>query len=296
MKVIVTGAGGMLACAFLNRLRELNWDAVAYTHAELDINDSQAVAQLKSHKADVILHCGAYTKVDRAEQERDLCRRINVEGTQNIAKLAHDMKAKLVYPQTFLVFGECEAPLSEDAPEEPLSYYAQSKSEGEKIAAQECNNLLVIRKGGLFGGDERDKNFVGNFANKLISMAKSRTKFLEVGDRIWQPTWAFDVAVWTCQLLERNARGTFNMASAGEASFYDTAVVIRDALGLSEQLELRRIDASLLAARELAKRPLRATLDCRKIQDALGMELPFWKNRLQTYLSSPYFLELNVRS
>ena len=148
---------------------------------------------------------------------------------------------------------------------------------------------------GFFGGEERDKNFVGTFSRHLMALLTEGKRECGVGDRLWQPTYTIDLARNTLQLLAAAKAGVYNMACHGEASFFDVASIVVEALSLSPHVTLYRRSSAEFAAREAAPRPLRVLMENRRLTgEGLDFQRP-WKEALREYLDRPYFQTLKAR-
>ena len=257
---------------------------------QLDVTDTAAVARAAALAPDVIIHCAALVDMDRCEREGDLCRRNIVEGTSHVASLAIRTGAQLVYPQSVFIFGESpEAPLTEGAQPVPRSAYGRAKLEAEQLILAHCPRALVVRMGGFFGGEERDKNFVGTFSRGVASQVAAGVNRIEVGDRVWQPSFTGDLATNTLLLVARERSGVYHMAAHGEATFAEVAVQILEGLGLAARMRLITRPAAQFAARESALRPLRSAVDNARLRaEGLDRQRP-WRETLMEYLARPYF-------
>lgn len=293
--ILITGANGMLGTAFAGLLRRQQFGLKLHAlgRDQLDVTDAKSVALAAALEPDLIVHCAALVDMDRCEREPGHCRRSIVEGTAHVAELARRTGAQLVYPQSFLVYGaSAETPLAEDAPPVPRSEYGRAKLEAEQLVRADCPQALVIRMGGFFGGEERDKNFVGSFSRRLATRVAAGGEPIEVGDRVWQPSFTEDLAANSLLLVAHNRVGVYHMAAHGEASFFEVASQIVAALGLASQVQLVARPASEFAARESGLRPLRLVIDNARLRaEGLDHQRP-WRDALAEYLSRPYFQAL----
>ncbi len=292
--ILVTGAAGMLGRAFVDACAELAPGArvLGRSHAELDVTDRAAVLSIQSERPDWILHCAADVNADRCEDDEAACRRVQVGGTENVIALARETGARILYPQSFLIFGEVDGILTEDTPPGPLSAYGRCKLEAEQAIAASGVPAVVVRMGGFFGGDDADKNFVGKFVPHVVKQIASGASGMDVGDRVWQPTYTVDLARNALMLAERGAAGVYHMACHGHASFHDLAVACVEELNLQDRFEIRRVDAAALAGRDKARRPLRAIMENRRLAaEGLDQQRP-WRQALAEYLRRPHFTGL----
>lgn len=293
--VLITGAGGMLGRAYREVLaaEAPSANVLAWARRELDVTDETAVLAAASARPDFVVHCAADVNADRCEDDPDGCRRVQVGGTSNVVALAASCGARVLYPQSFLIYDGRELPITERTAPAPLSVYGRCKLEAEQLVLSRLpSSSVVVRMAGFFGGEEVDKNFVGKFARHLASLLAAGTRSFEVGDRVWQPTWTVDLARNSLALLGLGRTGTYNMASHGEATFHDVALECVRALGFEQVFELRRVAASSMASRERAVRPPRAIMLNERLR-AEGLDgQREWRPALREYLSRPWFESL----
>ena len=290
-RVLVTGGEGMLGSAlFQQAVHFPKFEVRAPGHNELNVRDPQAVAKWADWVAGGwIVHCAARVDVEGCAREPESARSTIVDGTRNVARLAKDSGARLFYPQSFLVYDGRENPIAEDEEPRPLAFYGELKYEAERIALDIVEDALVVRMAGFFGGQRRDKNFVGRIIPIMhAAMLRGETEF-KVGDRVWQPTWTDDLAFNSLHLMTRGARGHYQMACLGEASFADIAHEIVLALGWAERFRIVPVDASAVAQSELGRRPDVAVLSCDRLnEEHMNLQRP-WRPTLQAYLQAPFF-------
>jgi dTDP-4-dehydrorhamnose reductase len=290
--ILITGADGMLGAAFTTILRRelpsLKLHAVG--RAQLDVTDPHQACRAALLRPDVIIHCAALVDMDRCEREPDLCRRSIVGGTANIAQLTIQTGSLLVYPQSVFVFGSSPAvPLTEDVEPTPASAYGWAKLEAEHYIRSHCPRALIVRMGGFFGGEHRDKNFVGVFSRRLAGLVPALDPKIEVGDRVWQPSFTEDLAANTLLLAAGGRIGLYHMAAHGEATFAEVAREVVRALGLDSRVRVVQRPAAEFAAREAARRPLRSVIDNARLRsEGLDRQRP-WRHALAEYLGRPYF-------
>lgn len=293
--IVITGAGGMLGRAFQEALAEVPTGArvLALPRADLDVTDRNAVLGLAAAKPTLIVHCAADVNADRCEDDEAGCRAVQVGGTANVADLALAVGARVVYPQSFLIFGEVDGPIHEDVTPAPLSVYGRCKLEAEQLLLDGLPaTSLVVRMAGFFGGDAVDKNFVGKFVPHVLARVTAGDTGMDVGDRVWQPTYTLDLARNTLLLAVQRRTGVYHMASHGEASFHDLAAACVEELGLARSFAVRRVDATSMAGREKARRPRRAVMENRRlIAEGLDRQRS-WRDALREYLARPHFQNL----
>jgi dTDP-4-dehydrorhamnose reductase len=291
IKLLVTGGKGMLGSALFQAANQSpRFDVRAPGRDELDVRDLAAVDEWAPWIAGGwIIHCAARVDVEGCAREPEAARETIVEGTRNVARLAAASNARLLYPQSFLVYDGRETPIAEDETPRPLSLYGMLKYEAEQIVLASVANPLIIRMAGFFGGEERDKNFVGRIIPAIqAAMLQGKTTF-DVGTRVWQPTWTDDLATNTLHLISRGASGTYQMACQGQATFAELAHEIVVALGWQDKIAIVPVDASAVSQSELGRRPDIAVLSCSRLSDEHMNLQRSWQSTLHAYLRHPFF-------
>ncbi|WP_460019393.1 SDR family oxidoreductase [Magnetospira thiophila] len=293
--ILITGAAGMLGRAFVEALGEADPKAkiVALSHDQLDVADRAAVLARAIDRPTWIVHCAADVNAERCETQPDETHRIQVEGTENIAALAEATGARVLYPQSFLIFDGSQLPINEDTPPNPLSVYGRCKLDAETLLRQRLGEqALSVRMAGFFGGEEKDKNFVGKFLPHVRHLLDQGTASYAVGDRVWQPTWTLDLARNCVLLMQAEKAGLYTMGCVGEASFFDLACACIAELGLDHAFTVTPAPEQLVAGSEKAKRPARAVLDNKRLRaEGLDRMRP-WRDALRDYLARPYFQDM----
>lgn len=287
MKILITGAKGMLGQEVVRQLSKQPANAyqlLPTDKEELDITDSKAVAKLiGSEKPDYIVHCAAYVEVDRAEDEKALCRKINVTGAGNIARAASKVNATVFYISTDYVFnGKINRPYKETDKTNPLGTYAKTKLEGEKQVAKYCKKHYILRVAWLFGKVQGKTNFV----DKMIELA-TKGPVKVINDQIGSPTSTRDLAKVISTLITRHqqaktrpAYGIYHFSGTGETTRFGFVKEI------FRQKKIKT-DLSPVTTAEFfakAKRPAYSYLDKTKIEKAFATKVKSWQNMLRQYL------------
>lgn len=289
MKILITGGKGMLGSA-CSEIFSINHQVQAPGKDELNVTKAQNFKAYEKFKPDLIIHCAAIVNADYCEDHPKECQKVQVIGTQNTLEFARKMGARFIYPQSFLIFDGKEIPIKESTTPNPLSVYGKAKLEAEQKVLLIFPNALVIRMGGFFGGFDKDKNFVGKFANHLENCLEQRVKSVDVGDRIWQPTFTLDLAANLLLLVEKKKGGIYNMASHGQASFFELAVAMTEELGISNQIRINPIPASTI--KEKSQRPSIAVMENSRLsKEGLDKMRP-WRKALKEYLNQSFFKNL----
>jgi dTDP-4-dehydrorhamnose reductase len=276
MKVLVTGAGGMLAQAVLPALANRGHLVVPLPRSELDVTDElEVLRRLRVESPDVVVGCAAFTAVDAAEEDEEQATLVNGVSTRYLARGCQDLGARFVYPSTDYVFpGTASRPYRPEDPPRPINAYGRSKLAGEE-AALELPNALVVRTSWLYGTGG------ANFVDTILRLARERERIDVVHDQIGRPTWTVPLAETIADLLERDAKGIFHATGAGgPASWYDVATRIVARAGL--EVEVRAVTTSEFP--RPAPRPGFSVLDCAETEAVIGRRLPRWEDSLHEYL------------
>jgi dTDP-4-dehydrorhamnose reductase len=276
MKVLVTGAGGMLARALTAALVEARHEAVALARAELDITNRAAVdSELARVQPDAVVQCAAYTAVDAAEEEYERAVEVNATATLHLARACHTLGASFVYPSTDYVFdGTGTRPFRPTDVPRPVNAYGRSKLEGEKAAAA-AERHLVVRTSWLYGIG--GPNFVAN----MLRLAQERDRIDVVDDQVGRPTWTRTLADAIVRLLEVEAHGVVHVTDGGEpVSWYGFAREILAGRGAAGKVHPTTSAGFVRPAR----RPDYSVLDLTEAERLLGHSLPDWRKSLQEHL------------
>lgn len=276
MKVIVTGAHGQLGSDVVCALQKSGHTPIPADREEFDITDAdQTQAFFLLHRPDAVIHCAAYTAVDKAESEADICRLVNVTGTENVARAAEMIHAKMIYISTDYIYGgQGETPLCESSPASPLNVYGQTKYAGE-LAAQKCSRLFVVRTSWVFG--------LGgcNFIKTILRLAKSGGTLRVVCDQVGSPTFTEDLAVLLCAMIGTEKYGTYNATNENFCSWFDFAQTILRKSGQSAKV----LPVSSEEYGASAVRPKNSRLSKQKLSDNGFSRLPSWEDALDRFLA-----------
>src|SRR4051795_4043231 len=224
MKLLVTGAGGMLGRDVMLAAGNAGHDVVGFGHTELDVTAAAAVeAKLGLERPDVVINCAAWTDVDGAEEAEEAAMAVNGTGAGKVAGAAASVGASVGYVSSDYVFdGAKGAPYVESDQPAPLSAYGRTKLAGEEATAAANPRHFVVRSAWLFG--------IGgsNFVETMLRLAADHGEVLVVRDQIGSPTYTWHLAYGIVRLIEGGAFGIHHMAAQGEVSWYDFAREIFD--------------------------------------------------------------------
>lgn len=275
MRLLITGAGGMLARALRLELPARGHEVLALTREALDVRDPDGCRRtLERARPDAVLHCAAYTRVDDAESDEGAARALNADATANVARACGAVGARLVYPSTDYVFdGSASTPYPPDAPTAPLNAYGRTKLEGERLALS-LSDALVVRTSWLYGAGGR------NFVATILERAASGEPLRVVDDQHGSPTWTHDLAHVLARLLENDASpGVYHACGGGETTWYGFAREAIRLAGLTTEVQPVTSDAFPRRAR----RPRNSRLDCSTTEVVVG-PMRDWREALAAAL------------
>lgn len=276
IKVLVTGVNGQLGYDVVKRLSELGLEAKGVDINDFDITDERQVFNyIKNYNPDVVVHCAAYTAVDKAENDEEKCFLINKNGTENIAKAVKAIDASMVYISTDYVYGDGgNTPHSVDSKLLPLNVYGKSKLAGERAAAFHVEKLFIVRTSWVFGKNGN------NFVKTMLRLSGEKDNIEVVADQIGSPTYTVDLAKLICEMIQTEKYGIYHGTNCGYCSWYDFAKKIFDMTGKTTQVTATDSESYKTAA----KRPQNSRMD-NKCLTLAGFEvLPHWESALERYI------------
>lgn len=279
--ILVTGSYGQLG----NEIRiltekEADFKVFLTDVDTLDICDYPAVEKfVNDNKIDLILNCAAYTAVDKAEDNEEICRKVNAIAPYNLAKAAAKFNAAFIHISTDYVFdGTGCIPYTEDMPATGLSVYGKTKREGEIKIFEQLPSAVVIRTAWLYS------EFGNNFVKTMIKLGNEREALGVVFDQIGTPTYALDLAGAMITVAKKifaegnNFGGIYHFTNEGVCSWYDFTVKIHEIAGI-KTCKVRPIESKEYSAK--APRPSYSVLNKAKIKNTFGIEIPHWESSLK---------------
>ena len=288
MKVLVTGAKGQLGTDLMNELAKRGIEGIGVDVQEMDITDAEACRRvIKNSGADAVIHCAAYTAVDAAEDNADLFRRINGEGTRNVAQACKEADTKLMYISTDYVFdGQGTRPWEPDDERHPLNVYGQTKYEGELAVEELSDKYFIVRIAWVFGVAGK------NFIKTMLRLGKERGAVSVVDDQIGSPTYTYDLARLLVDMIETDKYGYYHVTNeGGYISWYDFATeIFRQAYEImgEEEYSKEHLTVAPVTTAEYgiskAARPFNSRLDKSKLTANGFALLPTWQDALNRYL------------
>jgi dTDP-4-dehydrorhamnose reductase len=280
VQVVVLGAGGQLAVA-IRRVFGGCADVMAFDRQELDITDAERVRALMPNRADVVINCAAYNAVDAAEERPDLAMSINRDAVRTLAEAAERIGATFVhYSSDFVFDGEAEAPYTEDDRTNPISEYGRSKAAGERAAAASSHHY-ILRLASVFGGSVGEGRGGVTTIDRMIASTRAGEEVLAFVDRTVTPSYTFDVARATRELVTRRAPfGIYHCVASEPTTWADVADEI--ARALSVESRVRRVLTRDMASRG-ARRPRNCALLNAKLANA-GFQMPTWRDAIARHI------------
>jgi dTDP-4-dehydrorhamnose reductase len=284
VRILVTGAAGLLGSQFVAQGRGLGYDVTGTDRAEVDVTDEDAVREaVDGAPYDWVVHCAAYTAVDRAESEPEEAFAVNGEGTRTVASAAADAGVRMVYISTDYVFdGRKRTPYRVGDRPNPLSVYGKSKRAGERAVRRRYDERagwglrpLIVRTGWLYGAGGR------GFVRTILDRAREGVPLRVVQDQTGRPTAAANVAAHTLALMARKEAGIWHVADGGSATWLDLA---REAVALDGvDAEIEGVSTETWGA--AAPRPAYSVLDVSRTEEALGRPMQAWPEALRSCLA-----------
>jgi dTDP-4-dehydrorhamnose reductase len=284
MKILLTGSKGQLGREVVKACINAGLDIISMDLPEIDITDSEKLIRIFSElKPSIVINAAAYTAVDLAETQKNLCYAVNLDGPANLTRLCGKNKARLIHISTDYVFdGKANKPYRENDPVSPVNVYGHSKAEGEKAVLAGPGKHIILRTSWLYG------RYGKNFIKTMLRIGQERKTIQVVNDQYGCPTCAYDLAEVIIVIAQRlmedqsNNSGIYHYCGNGITTWYEFAISIfqlAGELGLKNMPLVTPITTSQFPTP--AKRPLYTALDCSVIEKSFGVELKPWKYSLK---------------
>ena len=275
---LITGANGQLGTELCYLMDDMELKYEATTLDNLDITDQQQVFEtLRRVQPSHIIHCAAYTAVDKAEDEgRDLNYKVNVDGTRYLATAAKDLGIPLVYISTDYVFDGnlADGEYLVDSPTNPMNEYGKAKLQGEEVVRDLLSDYYIIRTSWVFG------KYGHNFVYTMRRLAKERPQLTIVNDQYGRPTWTRTLAEFVVFLLQNQSPyGIYHLSNDDACTWYEFA---REIL---KDTDLEVLPVTSAEFPQKAYRPKHSVMSLQKAK-RLGFTIPTWRDALQQFLSS----------
>lgn len=275
MKILITGANGMLAKAVREQFK--NEELICTDVEELDITNLEATQKfVEEVKPEYIINCAAYTAVDKAEEDRELAEKVNAIGPKNLAIAAKQNDVTLVHISTDYVFGgdkDIAEYYTEEEPKEPVTVYGITKLHGEENIKANCDKYYIFRTAWLYGDGK-------NFVRTMISLGKDRDEVAVVTDEHGSPTYAVDLASIISQAIEKQIPyGIYHATNQGFTTWFEFTKKIFKLAGIDCKVN----ETTAAEFKRAAKRPSNSQLSKDKLLNA-GVSVPQYEDALARYL------------
>lgn len=276
MKVLVTGANGQLGYDVVKELQHRNIKCIGTGRQQFDITDYVAAEQfIEDYLPDAVIHCGAYTAVDRAEDEPELCYQVNVIGTENIARICKKINAKMIYISTDYVFdGTKEGFYEVDDIPNPQNVYGKTKLEGEAAVQRLLRKYFIVRISWVFGSNGN------NFVKTMLRLGQDKEVIDVVSDQVGSPTYTVDLAKLLVDMVQTDKYGIYHAANEGVCSWAEFAEKIFE-------ISRVRVKINLVKSTEYftkVKRPVNSKLSKKELYKLIPVKLPLWNDALERFL------------
>ncbi len=276
MKVLVTGVKGQLGYDVVKELEKRGMEAVGVDIEEMDITDEQSVnTVIKEAAPDAVIHCAAYTAVDAAEDNEELCRKVNADGPRYIAQVCKELDIKMIQISTDYVFsGQGERPWEPEDEGDPQSVYGQTKYEGELAVQEILEKYFIVRIAWVFGVNGK------NFVKTMLNLAKTHDSLTVVNDQFGSPTYTYDLAKLLVDMIQTDKYGIYHATNEGICSWYDFACAIFEEAGI--KMNVRPVSSAEYGAK--ANRPYNSRMSKDKLTENGFDRLPTWQDALKRYV------------
>lgn len=277
MKVLVTGVKGQLGHDVVNELTSRGHQAVGVDIDEMDITDMSSVDKvIKEAAPDAVIHCAAYTAVDAAEENKELCRRVNGEGPRNIARVCRELDIKMLQISTDYVFeGNGDHLWKPEDACVPQSVYGRTKYEGELAVRELLDKYFIVRIAWAFGINGK------NFVKTMLKLAETHDTIRVVNDQFGSPTYTYDLARLLVDMIQTEKYGIYHATNEGACSWYEFACAIFKEAGV--KVNVVPVTTEEYGAK--AKRPANSRMDNGKLEENGFKRLPTWQDALARYVA-----------
>lgn len=276
MKILVTGFGGQLGYDVIKVLKSRNIECIGTDMQDFSLTDREAtIGYIKGYAPDMVIHCAAYTAVDNAEDNRELCFAVNEKGTEYVAEACKEIGAKMIYISTDYVFpGNGEsfyAPLDDKS---PCNVYGESKLAGELAVQRLVDKYYIVRISWVFGINGK------NFIKTMLKLGETHKELTVVDDQIGSPTYTADLAVLLADMAESDKYGVYHATNEGICSWAEFAAeIFRQA-----DMDVKVTPVPSTAYPTKAVRPKNSRMSKDALTEAGFNRLPSWQDALARYL------------
>lgn len=277
MKILVTGVKGQLGSDVVNELNKRKVECLGTDIDDFDITDAAETQHfIQNYQPDAVIHCAAYTAVDKAEDDVELCRAVNAEGTRNIAKACKEINATMLYISTDYVFaGIGDGFYEVDDVTGPLGVYGQSKLDGEQAVKDLLSKYFIVRISWVFGING------SNFIKTMLRLSENHDEVNVVSDQTGSPTYTKDIAQLLSDMIVTEKYGTYHATNEGECTWAELAREIFRVAG--RETKVNAITTEEYPTRSI--RPKNSRLSKISLDQAGFARLPEWKDAINRYLT-----------
>lgn len=274
--ILVTGSTGQLGSDVVKELLKRGYSTLSPNRSEFNLCSEDSIRNyILNSNCEAIVHCAAYTQVDKAEDEKDLCIKINATATKHIVKCAKILDIPMIYISTDYVFdGTKDGEYTENDETNPINIYGESKLAGEKYVQEILDKYYIVRTSWVFNINGK------NFIETMLRLSKANNQLSIVNDQIGSPTYTKDLSRLLVDMLETNKYGLYHATNEGYCSWYEFADTIFKLANIN--IDIKAINSNEYASR--AKRPLNSKLSKDKLIEYGFKPLPHWEDALKDYL------------
>lgn len=276
MRVLVTGARGQLGQDVCGELARRSLDCVGVDIEDFDLTkEDETVRKVSVLAPDTVIHCAAWTAVDRAESEEARCRQVNEDGTRHVALACQRLGIGMLYVSTDYVFdGTGSSPFETDATIAPLNVYGKTKAAGEWAVRERLSRFFIVRTSWVYGAGGN------NFVQTILRLGKEKESLRVVHDQVGSPTYTRDLARLLCDMVVTDRYGVYHATNEGFCSWSEFAEAIIAEAGLACKVIPVTSDEFPTPAR----RPMNSRLSKESLDRAGFGRLPHWRDALTRYL------------
>ena len=274
--ILVTGSTGQLGSDVVKELLKRGYSTLSPNRSEFNLCSEDSIRNyILNSNCEAIVHCAAYTQVDKAEDEKDLCIKINATATKHIVKCAKILDIPMIYISTDYVFdGTKDGEYTENDETNPINIYGESKLAGEKYVQEILDKYYIVRTSWVFNINGK------NFIETMLRLSKANNQLSIVNDQIGSPTYTKDLSRLLVDMLETSKYGLYHATNEGYCSWYEFANTIFKLANIN--IDIKAINSNEYASR--AKRPLNSKLSKDKLIEYGFKPLPHWDDALKDYL------------
>ena len=274
--ILVTGSTGQLGSDVVKELLKRGYSTLSPNRSELNLCSEDNIRNyILNSNCEAIVHCAAYTQVDKAEDEKDLCIKINATATKHIVKCAKILDIPMIYISTDYVFdGTKDGEYTENDETNPINIYGESKLAGEKYVQEILDKYYIVRTSWVFNINGK------NFIETMLRLSKANNQLSIVNDQIGSQTYTKDLSRLLVDMLETSKYGLYHATNEGYCSWYEFANTIFKLANIN--IDIKAINSNEYASR--AKRPMNSKLSKDKLIEYGFKPLPHWEDALKDYL------------